>query len=74
MTDWELTEESFNLFLSWLSKDRDVAGKKHEDIRRRLSSCSTRAGARERLVKAMGIAGNALRIEVHCIRTALEFA
>lgn len=36
MTDWELTEESFNLFLSWLSKDRDTAGKKYEDIRRRL--------------------------------------
>ena len=36
MTDWQLTEESFNLFLSWLSKDRDVAGQKYEDIRRRL--------------------------------------
>lgn len=36
MSDWELTEESFNLFLSWLSKDRDTAGRKYEDIRRRL--------------------------------------
>ena len=36
MKDWELTEESFNLFLSWLSKDRDAAGRKYEDIRRRL--------------------------------------
>lgn len=36
MKDWELTEESFNLFLSWLSDDRDAAGKKYEDIRRRL--------------------------------------
>ena len=36
MTDWQLTEESFNLFLSWLSKDRDTAGQKYEDIRRRL--------------------------------------
>jgi len=36
MKDWELTEESFNLFLSWLSEDRDTAGKKYEDIRRRL--------------------------------------
>lgn len=36
MPDWELTEESFNLFLSWLSKDRDTAGRKYEDIRRRL--------------------------------------
>src|SRR5215510_15626224 len=36
MKDWELTEESFNFFLSWLSTDRDAAGKKYEDIRRRL--------------------------------------
>ena len=36
MKDWELTEESFNLFLSWLSEDRDAAGRKYEDIRRRL--------------------------------------
>ena len=36
MKDWELTEESFNRFLSWLSADRDAAGRKYEDIRRRL--------------------------------------
>jgi DNA-directed RNA polymerase specialized sigma24 family protein len=36
MKNWELTEESLNLFLSWLSDDRDVAGKKYEDIRHRL--------------------------------------
>lgn len=36
MKEWELTEESFNLFLSWLSVDRDAAGRKYEDIRRRL--------------------------------------
>jgi DNA-directed RNA polymerase specialized sigma24 family protein len=36
MKNWELTEESLNLFLSWLSKDRDAAGKKYEDIRHRL--------------------------------------
>ena len=36
MKDWELTEESFDLFLSWLSEDREVAGQKYEDIRRRL--------------------------------------
>ncbi len=36
MNEWELTEESFNLFLSWLSVDRDAAGRKYEDIRRRL--------------------------------------
>jgi DNA-directed RNA polymerase specialized sigma24 family protein len=36
MKDWELTEESLNLFLSWLANDRDAAGRKYEDIRRRL--------------------------------------
>jgi DNA-directed RNA polymerase specialized sigma24 family protein len=36
MTNWELTEESFNLFLTWLDPDRDSAGKKFEGIRRRL--------------------------------------
>ena len=36
MKDWELTEESFSFFLCWLSTDRDAAGKKYEDIRRRL--------------------------------------
>ena len=36
MKDWELTEESFDLFLSWLSEDREVAGQMYEDIRRRL--------------------------------------
>ena len=35
-TQWELTEESFNLFLSWLATDRDVAAKKYEELRRRL--------------------------------------
>lgn len=37
MKDWELTEESLNRFLSWLSEDRDTAGKKYEEIRRRLT-------------------------------------
>ena len=36
MKDWELTQESLNFFLSWLSEDRDTAGKKYEDLRRRL--------------------------------------
>jgi len=36
MKDWQLTEESFNLFLSWLSLDRDTAGRKYEDIRHRV--------------------------------------
>lgn len=34
--DWELTEEAFNKFLSWLHPDREEAGKKYEDIRRHL--------------------------------------
>lgn len=38
MGDWEITEESFNLFLSWLDPDRAIAGKKLVDIRRRLSA------------------------------------
>lgn len=36
MKDWELTEESFNLFLHWLSEDRDTAGQKYEVLRHRL--------------------------------------
>ena len=36
MNDWDLTEESFDLFLSWLDPDRDLAGKRYESIRRRL--------------------------------------
>ena len=34
--DKEPREDSFNLFLSWLSSDRDEAGRKYEDMRRRL--------------------------------------
>jgi DNA-directed RNA polymerase specialized sigma24 family protein len=34
--DKELNQEPFNLFLSWLSPDPDAAGKKYEDMRRRL--------------------------------------
>lgn len=36
MANWQLTEDAFNLFLSWLDHDRDAAGKKYENIRRRL--------------------------------------
>ena len=36
MRNWELTKETFELFLSWLDTDREAAGKKYEDIRRRL--------------------------------------
>lgn len=34
--DWVLTEESFNLFLSWLATDREAAAKKYEELRLRL--------------------------------------
>jgi len=34
--DWVLTQESFTALLAWLDSDRDAAGKKYEDIRRRL--------------------------------------
>lgn len=56
MKDWELTEESFNLFLSWLSKDRDAAGRKYEDIRRRLIKILECRGCPE----ADGVADEAL--------------
>jgi RNA polymerase sigma factor (sigma-70 family) len=31
--NWELSEDSFKLFLSWLDPDQDVAGRKYEAIR-----------------------------------------
>src|SRR5262245_16563924 len=34
--EWDLTEDLFNRFLSWLDTDRDVAGKKYEAIRHEL--------------------------------------
>jgi RNA polymerase sigma factor (sigma-70 family) len=33
---WSLTQESFDELLEWLNPDREQAGKKYEDIRRRL--------------------------------------
>lgn len=35
-TKWEVTEEAFTRFLTWLDPDRVNAGEKYEDIRRRL--------------------------------------
>ena len=32
----KITEEKFNVFLSWLDSDREVAGQKYEKIRQRL--------------------------------------
>ena len=34
--DWNLTQESFAKFLFWLNPDPDEAGRKYEDIRRKL--------------------------------------
>jgi len=34
--DWNITEEAFDKFLSWLHPDREEAGKKYEKIRRHL--------------------------------------
>ena len=34
--EWNLTQESFEKFLHWLDPNPDEAGKKYEDIRRRL--------------------------------------
>jgi DNA-directed RNA polymerase specialized sigma24 family protein len=36
MKGWELTEEGLDLFLNWLSPDREQAGQKFEALRRRL--------------------------------------
>lgn len=36
MRDWELTAESFELFLTWLDTDREQAAHQYEAIRRRL--------------------------------------
>ena len=37
-TKWVLTQESFDLMLSWLNPDRDFAGIKYEQIRNKLIS------------------------------------
>jgi DNA-directed RNA polymerase specialized sigma24 family protein len=34
--EWVLTQEAFNALLDWLDPNRDIAGQKYEDIRRRL--------------------------------------
>lgn len=45
--DWVLTEESFTALLAWLHPDPDEAGKKYEDIRRRLIKIFTCRGCCE---------------------------
>jgi DNA-directed RNA polymerase specialized sigma24 family protein len=34
--DWDLTQVAFDQLLSWLNPDREAAGKRYEEIRRRL--------------------------------------
>jgi DNA-directed RNA polymerase specialized sigma24 family protein len=43
-TSWELNQEGFDQLLVWLSPNRDEAGKKYEDIRRRLIKIFTCRG------------------------------
>ncbi|HZE69439.1 MAG TPA: hypothetical protein VE135_07965 [Pyrinomonadaceae bacterium] len=45
--DWVLTPESFEKLLAWLDKDREQAGQKYEDIRRRLIKIFTCRGCYE---------------------------
>jgi DNA-directed RNA polymerase specialized sigma24 family protein len=33
---WDITQDTFDKFLTWLDSDRDQAGTKYEDIRRKL--------------------------------------
>ncbi len=35
-TEWNVSREAFGAFLEWLNPDREEAGRKYEDIRRRL--------------------------------------
>jgi DNA-directed RNA polymerase specialized sigma24 family protein len=42
--NWNLTPESFHLLLSWLDADRDQAGLKYEQVRRRLITIFTCRG------------------------------
>ncbi|HZH31540.1 MAG TPA: hypothetical protein VEY11_12325 [Pyrinomonadaceae bacterium] len=45
--EWVLTQESFNQLLSWLAPNREQAGKKYEEIRRRLIMIFTCRGCSE---------------------------
>lgn len=42
--DWALTQETFDNFLDWLSGDREQAGRKYEEIRRKLIKIFTCRG------------------------------
>jgi DNA-directed RNA polymerase specialized sigma24 family protein len=43
-TEWVLTKEAFDTLLAWLDEDRDRAGEKYEDIRRKLIKILARRG------------------------------
>lgn len=45
--DWVLTQESFDAMLAWLDSNREQAGQKYEDIRRRLIKIFTCRGCCE---------------------------
>lgn len=45
--EWVLTQESFDKLLAWLDPNRDLAGNKYEDIRRRLIKIFTCRGCAE---------------------------
>jgi RNA polymerase sigma factor (sigma-70 family) len=42
--DWELSQPAFDQLLSWLNPDREEAGRKYEEIRRRLIKIFTCRG------------------------------
>jgi RNA polymerase sigma factor (sigma-70 family) len=45
--NWAMTQESFDRLLRWLNPEREAAGMKYEDIRRRLIKFFTCRGCRE---------------------------
>jgi|SRR5215831_4239382 len=45
--NWVLTQDAFNALLSWLDPNREVAGQKYEDIRRRLITIFSCRGCAE---------------------------
>jgi RNA polymerase sigma factor (sigma-70 family) len=42
--EWVLSQEAFDTFLAWLDADRDRAGEKYEEIRRKLIKIYARRG------------------------------
>lgn len=44
---WVLTQTAFDQLLNWLDQDRDLAGRKYEEVRRRLIEIFTSRGCHE---------------------------